>query len=163
MVEKISVGKQNNSAARLLIPLYFRASASQHQCSGFRGQKAVGIIMCLHDDFSRLGTISVALWTWIQTTLGRQWSAQLQLRDDHHLITKEPYPGVRHRMCSAMFGFGAGIALVAANWFFILLTVPVVIGLVACVPRKEQMMIEAYGEGKRAYMRKTRDSCPSRG
>ena len=102
-----------------------------------------------------LGLASLALWTWVQAVLGKHWSAQLQMRDEHHLITVGPYARVRHPLYTAMFGYGVGLALVTANWAFVALAVLVVAGGVVRAPREEQMMIEQFGEEYRAYMRRT--------
>jgi protein-S-isoprenylcysteine O-methyltransferase Ste14 len=54
-----------------------------------------------------------------------------------------------------MFGFGISLALVTTNWVFIVLAVAVIAGLIARVPREEQMMIEQFGEQYIAYMHRT--------
>jgi protein-S-isoprenylcysteine O-methyltransferase Ste14 len=43
-----------------------------------------------------LGLLSVAFWTWTQVALDTRWSAQLQLRKDHQLVTSGPYARMRH-------------------------------------------------------------------
>jgi protein-S-isoprenylcysteine O-methyltransferase Ste14 len=102
-----------------------------------------------------LGLASLGLWTWTQVALGKEWSPQLQLREEHHLVTMGPYARVRHPLYTAMFGYVAGLALVTANWVFIILVVATIAGTVARVPKEEQMMIEEFGEDYMDYMRKT--------
>ena len=97
---------------------------------------------------------SLALWFWVQAVLGKRWSAQLQLRDEHRLETGGPYSRVRHPMYTAMFGWGAGLALVTANWIFVLLEVAVAWGTARRAPREEQMMIEQFGDEYRQYMQR---------
>lgn len=102
-----------------------------------------------------LGLTSLALMAWTQVELGTQWSAQLQLREEHHLVTTGPYARVRHPMYTAMFGWGIALALVTAHWIFVVLAVLAIAGLIARVPREEQMMIEEFGEEYKAYMQRT--------
>lgn len=102
-----------------------------------------------------LGLTSLALMAWTQVELGTQWSAQLQLREEHHLVTTGPYARVRHPMYTAMFGWGMALALVTAHWIFVVLAVLAIAGLIARVPREEQMMIEEFGEEYQAYMQRT--------
>lgn len=59
-----------------------------------------------------------------------------------------------------MFGYGASLALVTANWVFVILAVLVIAGLVARVSKEEQMMIEEFGETYRAYAQRTRRFFP---
>jgi protein-S-isoprenylcysteine O-methyltransferase Ste14 len=54
-----------------------------------------------------------------------------------------------------MLGYGTSLALVTANWVFVVLAVAVIAGLVARVPREEQMMIKEFGEEYKVYMQKT--------
>ena len=102
-----------------------------------------------------LGLTSLALMAWTQVELGTQWSAQLQLREEHHLVTTGPYARVRHPMYTSMFGWGMALALVTAHWIFVVLAVLAIAGLIARVPREEQMMIEEFGEEYKAYRQRT--------
>jgi len=102
-----------------------------------------------------LGLLSLAIWTWTQVALGKEWSPQLQLRDGRHLVTTGPYARVRHPLYTAMLGLSVAFALVTANWIFVLLAALGIGGVVARVPREEQMMLEEFGDEYRAYMRVT--------
>jgi protein-S-isoprenylcysteine O-methyltransferase Ste14 len=102
-----------------------------------------------------LGSASLTLWMWTQAALGTEWSPQLQLRREHYLVTTGPYARVRHPLCTAMFDCGVGVALVTANWGFVLLIVVMIVGIVARVPREERMMLQAFGETYAAYMQRT--------
>lgn len=102
-----------------------------------------------------LGVVSLALWAWVQVVLGTEWSPQLQLRQEHHLVTSGPYAKVRHPMYTAMFGIGAAFSLVSANWIFIALASLVIVGALSRVPREEQMMLGEFGEEYRTYKQKT--------
>ena len=102
-----------------------------------------------------LGLFSVAFWTWAQIHLDTQWSAQLQLRQEHHLVTTGPYASIRHPLYSAMFGWAVALGLLTANWIFVALAALSIAGTVARVPKEEQMMIEAFGEEYINYMKRT--------
>ena len=102
-----------------------------------------------------LGLITVVFWTWTQVTLDTQWSAQLQLTKDHHLITTGPYAIMRHPLYTGMFGWTVALALLAANWIFVGVCVLSIAGLMWRVPKEEQMMIEAFGDEYKAYMQRT--------
>jgi protein-S-isoprenylcysteine O-methyltransferase Ste14 len=102
-----------------------------------------------------LGLASLGLWWWTQVALGKEWSPQLQLRKEHHLVTTGPYARIRHPLYTAMFGYGTSLALVTANWVFVIFAVAVIAGLVARVPREEQMMIKGFGEEYKAYVQRT--------
>jgi len=44
-------------------------------------------------------------------------------------VTTGPYARVRHSLYTAMLGWGFGVALLTANWIFVLLEVIVICGL----------------------------------
>jgi protein-S-isoprenylcysteine O-methyltransferase Ste14 len=102
-----------------------------------------------------LGILSVAFMTWTQVTLDTQWSAQLQLREDHHLITTGPYARMRHPLYTSMFGWGTALSLLTANWIFVGVCALTIAGLVWRVPKEEQMMVEAFGDEYNTYMQRT--------
>jgi protein-S-isoprenylcysteine O-methyltransferase Ste14 len=107
-----------------------------------------------------LGLASLVFWRWAQEALGKEWSPQLQLREEHHLVTTGPYARVRHPIYTAMFGYGTSLALVTANWVFIGMAVLVMGGLITRVPKEEQMMLEEFGEEYKTYIQSTRRFFP---
>jgi protein-S-isoprenylcysteine O-methyltransferase Ste14 len=58
-------------------------------------------------------------------------------------------------MYTGMWGFGVALALVAANWSFVLVAAGIIVGFAIRAPREERMMVEAFGEQYAAYMRET--------
>jgi protein-S-isoprenylcysteine O-methyltransferase Ste14 len=102
-----------------------------------------------------LGLASLGLWVWAQAALGKEWSPQLQLREEHLLVTTGPYARIRHPIYTAMIGYGISLALVTANWVFVAFAVLVIAGSLARVPKEEQMMIEEFGGQYEAYMQRT--------
>ena len=85
-----------------------------------------------------LGVVSVIFWTWTQVTLDIQWSAQLQLTKDHHLVTTGPYAHLRHPLYTAMFGWCAALSLLTANWIFVVVCALSIAGLIVRAPRRSR-------------------------
>jgi protein-S-isoprenylcysteine O-methyltransferase Ste14 len=102
-----------------------------------------------------IGWLGVLLTGWSELELDRQFSPQLQLRQDHQLITSGPYGTIRHPLYTGIFTFGLSLALVSANWFFVAFFVMSLFGLGLRVPKEERMMMEQFGEEYRAYMQRT--------
>ncbi len=107
-----------------------------------------------------IGLLGIALVAWTEVALGRHWSAQLQLRQEHRLVTDGPYARVRHPHYSAITGFGVGVALVSASWPFIVMLPVILWGLVDRIPKEEKMLAGEFGEAWQAYARKTRRLIP---
>ncbi len=111
-------------------------------------------------DFARwlgfaFGLVGVSVAAWAQVTLGRQWSAQLQLTDGHRLITSGPYAWVRHPIYASLTALSIGFALVTANWFFIGFGALAIGMLFTRIPREERMMREGVA-GYAEYSAKVR-------
>jgi protein-S-isoprenylcysteine O-methyltransferase Ste14 len=102
-----------------------------------------------------LSIVSLGFWIWTQVALGKEWSPQLQLRQEHRLVTNGPYTHIRHPLYTAMMGYGAGLALLTANLIFISLAVLIIAGLIVRVPKEEQMMIQEFGEEYITYAHRT--------
>jgi protein-S-isoprenylcysteine O-methyltransferase Ste14 len=102
-----------------------------------------------------LGVAGLLLLIWVQHTLGRHWSTNLQLGEEHTLVTSGPYRWARHPMYTALFGFFVGLALVSASWLVVLLVVAAILVLYARIGKEEAMMVEQFGDEYRAYMQQT--------
>ena len=102
-----------------------------------------------------LGLLSISLMTWVELELDRQFSPQLQLRQEHQLITSGPYSRVRHPLYTALDAYGLSLAFVSANWFFVLFFILSLLGLTLRVPKEERMLLEQFGDQYRTYMQHT--------
>jgi protein-S-isoprenylcysteine O-methyltransferase Ste14 len=102
-----------------------------------------------------LGLLSLTFWTWTQVVLDTQWSAQLQLRTEHQLITSGPYALIRHPLYLGMFGWAIALGLLTANWIFVAMAVMSIAGTIVRIPKEEQMMLEAFGDEYKVYKLRT--------
>lgn len=100
----------------------------------------------------------VCLWLFYRShrDLGHNWSVSLDLRERHTLVTTGVYALVRHPMYAGFWLMALGQALLLPNW----IAGPA--GLVGFgvlffgrVAREEAMMIGAFGDEYRTYMRRT--------
>ena len=102
-----------------------------------------------------LTLIGIAFLAWTHVCLGKEWSVNLQLRDDHRLIQSGPYSRIRHPMYTALFAIYIGLALVSNNYVIMLLVIMVVVSLRLRIPKEENMMVEKFEEEYRAYIKRT--------
>ena len=102
-----------------------------------------------------LGAVAGHLLLWTHQSLGKNWSATVEIKEGQTLATSGPYRWVRHPMYTTFFVSGLATLLVSANW---------VIGggwlgqgIVAAsrAGDEEALMIEEFGDQYRAYMRRT--------
>lgn len=103
-----------------------------------------------------LEALALLLFWRAHADLRANWSPSLQIRDSHELVTAGVYRRIRHPMYASQWLFGIAQVLLIQNWVAgwsgLLLFLPLYL---LRVPREEQMMLEAFGDTYRAYMRRT--------
>ncbi len=92
---------------------------------------------------------------WIHRTLDRQYSAVLEIKEGHLLITDGPYSKVRHPMYIALNSFSFGEALLTANFLIIGFSILVILLFPFVVRKEEQMLLDTFGEEYSEYMKRT--------
>jgi protein-S-isoprenylcysteine O-methyltransferase Ste14 len=99
-----------------------------------------------------------AIWLFWRShaDLGLNWSATLEIRKDHQLVTSGVYRRIRHPMYTSIFLFSAAQAMLLPNWLagFSAL-VPFTLLYLIRTPREEQMMSNIFGDEYRTYMQRT--------
>ncbi|MEO1044567.1 MAG: protein-S-isoprenylcysteine O-methyltransferase [Pseudomonadota bacterium] len=95
-----------------------------------------------------------SLWLFYRShaDLGKQWSATLQIGEEHQLVTNGVYARIRHPMYSALWLYALAQPLLFQNW----IAGPPVILVWAMLyfsrlPREERMMEEQFGKGYDDY------------
>lgn len=111
------------------------------------------------------GCLATAAWLWLfhraHADLGRNWSATLEVRDDHHLITTGVYTWVRHPMYSSLFLHAGAQALLLANWIAGPAMFCCFVTMFALRLRpEEKMMQDTFGEQYSAYCARTKRLIP---
>jgi protein-S-isoprenylcysteine O-methyltransferase Ste14 len=102
-----------------------------------------------------LAALSLPALVWVQVTLGKFWSRNLQLQQSHELITTGPYGLVRHPMYLVIFTSMLAIALISANWLVIVPALVAIGVIYSRIPQEERMMLEAFPNAYADYIAST--------
>ena len=102
-----------------------------------------------------LALANIPLLAWIHRTLDRQYSACLQIKESHSLITDGPYSRVRHPMYTVLNGFSFGVSLLTANFLIIGFAVLLIVSFPFVVRKEEQMMLDTFDGEYEEYMKQT--------
>lgn len=87
-------------------------------------------------------------------TLGKQWSLQARITQDHELITSGPYRFVRHPIYTAMLGLLISTALAFSRPIgFVAGLLTFVVGTTLRVRVEERLLRATFGEPYDAYVR----------
>jgi protein-S-isoprenylcysteine O-methyltransferase Ste14 len=101
-------------------------------------------------------TVSGLLFAvWAREHLGRNWSSQVSIKQDHELITTGPYAVVRHPIYTGILvGFlGLAIALSEVRGFVVFVLFFLVFW--AKLSKEEQWMSSQFGETYAKYVHRT--------
>jgi protein-S-isoprenylcysteine O-methyltransferase Ste14 len=112
-----------------------------------------------------LGLILIAPTLWLiyksHKDLGMNWSASLEIREEHNIIDTGIYKHIRHPMYSAGWLWGIAQALLLHN-FMAGLSGIVCFGVLYFlrVNKEEEMMIQEFGQEYENYMKRTKRIIP---
>jgi protein-S-isoprenylcysteine O-methyltransferase Ste14 len=108
-----------------------------------------------------LAVSGLVLAVWARFALGRNWSGQVTLKEDHELVTSGPYAVVRHPIYTAVILLFGGFAILlssASAWLGLaLMTVSFWIKL----RQEEALMLGQFPDAYPAYMAHTKRLLPA--
>lgn len=98
---------------------------------------------------------SLPLLYAIHQELGKYWSPDLIIQEDHQLVTTGVYHWVRHPMYSALGVFMAGISLLSAHLLIIVPHFLTLLSILSRLDKEEKMLEERFGEEYLEYEERT--------
>lgn len=106
-------------------------------------------------------TMALLLLWRSHADLGRNWSAILQIKQEHSLVTNGVYRHIRHPMYAAhlLWAIAQGLLLQnwLAGWAFLVVIVPLCL---IRIPKEENLMLEQFDEQYRQYISRTGSLIP---
>jgi protein-S-isoprenylcysteine O-methyltransferase Ste14 len=91
---------------------------------------------------------------WARTTLGRNWSGIVTLKEGHELITSGPYALVRHPIYTGLLVAFLGSAMAHGEWRAALALAIAWAALWRKLKLEERWMLERFGDQYVAYQRR---------
>jgi protein-S-isoprenylcysteine O-methyltransferase Ste14 len=97
----------------------------------------------------------LGLAIWARRVLGRNWSGEITIKEDHELIRSGPYATVRHPIYTALLTMYVGTAIVSGETHAL---IGLVVGIVAYLrkTRMEEINLDhAFGQRYNEYRKET--------
>ena len=98
---------------------------------------------------------SFGLAVWARRTLGRNWSAPINIKLDHQLVRSGPYRVLRHPIYTAVLGMAAGTVLTIGKVHGLLAIAVIVFAYIRKIRLEEASLREAFGAEYDEYRRTT--------
>jgi protein-S-isoprenylcysteine O-methyltransferase Ste14 len=96
----------------------------------------------------------------VERYLGKQFSIEVEIQNDHKLVTDGPFRHIRHPRYLGIIIFATGIALIFNSWSGIFLVLLIIIVLLWRISDEEKLMQEEFGERWTAYTKNTNHLIP---
>jgi len=110
------------------------------------------IIRCIGIVLAFFGFI---LMNWSIIILGKQFSVDVTIQDNHKLVTKGPYKYVRHPRYTGIILFFGSIPFIFLAWGTILLVLALIIVLLWRIKDEEKLMHQEFNEEWEKYKKRT--------
>lgn len=107
--------------------------------------------------FGGLGVLAAGgiLAFWSAMALGKQYSTEITIQEDHRLITSGPFRVIRHPRYLGVILMALGYALLFRSLAGLAITVFLIAALVWRLSGEEKMMADEFGAEWQAYREKT--------
>jgi protein-S-isoprenylcysteine O-methyltransferase Ste14 len=102
----------------------------------------------------------LAVMLWARVVLGRNWSADVAVKDGHELVTGGPYHWVRHPIYSGLLLLALGWAVWRGQWSGFWGLAVLVVLLLVKARSEEQLMIQHFGEAYLGYKARVKALVP---
>lgn len=97
----------------------------------------------------------VPLVYWLMSSLGKNITPTVTVREQARLVTSGPYKWVRHPLYSVGTAQAFLLSLAASNAFFLVTSSLALVFLAWRTPQEEARLIERFGDEYREYMQRT--------
>lgn len=114
--------------------------------------QSLGLFLCI---------VGVAIACWARHLLGGNWSATVQLKDDHQLITRGPYRLVRHPIYSGILLLFLGNAVLVGDWRGLLAVAIVFVSFWRKLRLEERWLSRLFGDAYGQYVARTKALIPA--
>ncbi len=83
---------------------------------------------------------------WCQHVLGKQWSADISLAQDHTLVTWGPYGVIRHPMYASYLLIAPSLFALTGNWLVGIFAGSYAILSILRIPAEERLLHQHFGQ-----------------
>jgi protein-S-isoprenylcysteine O-methyltransferase Ste14 len=102
-----------------------------------------------------LTAAGIAFAIWARVHIGRNWSGQVMIKQDHELIRTGPYSRIRHPIYTGLLLALLGTAFAMGQYRAILGFVLIAVGFIYKAKREEQLLTEHFGPAFDEHKRHT--------
>jgi len=99
--------------------------------------------------------VGVAFAIWARVHIGRNWSGQVMIKQDHELIRTGPYSRIRHPIYTGLLFAVLGTAIAIGDYGALVCFLVILLGLTYKAKREEHILSEHFGAAFEEHKRHT--------
>jgi protein-S-isoprenylcysteine O-methyltransferase Ste14 len=99
--------------------------------------------------------MGLALAIWARRVLGRNWSGEITIKEDHQLVRSGPYAKVRHPIYTALLLMYVGTTIVSGQIHALLGLLVAIIAYLRKTRMEETNLVNAFGARYYEYRKET--------
>jgi protein-S-isoprenylcysteine O-methyltransferase Ste14 len=138
----------------LYVALWFLPFADRRNIGTLGGQPSIRWVGI------SLFAIGMSLIFWSGIILGKMYSADVTLQEDHHLVTTGPYKYIRHPRYTGGILLAFGMSLLYNSWVGLALSFAFIGVIIFRIRDEEDLMQQAFGQEWEHYCQRTRRLVP---
>jgi protein-S-isoprenylcysteine O-methyltransferase Ste14 len=151
--------RRENPAARLAHTLFMAVAflllySSDHD-NGFLHDRFVPGTSWMGPFGALMTALGVAFAIWARAHLGRQWSGDVTIREDHELIRTGPYTYIRHPIYTGILAAMLGTALIVGEWRGLAALGIATVGFWWKARKEESFLGQEFGQAFEEHRRRT--------
>ncbi len=104
--------------------------------------------------------IGVYIMIWARISLGKNWSANIVIKEDHKLITTGPYSFTRHPIYTGLILVVLGTSLYVNSILFFIFTIIFFFGAYYKGMKEEKILIKHFDNEYLTYKKKVKALIP---
>lgn len=130
--------------AMFILPLTSRRAIGVFSATPFL--QWFGVLLCV---------LGYMLIFWSGLVLGRQYSVEVVLQQDHQLITSGPYRLIRHPRYLGILCLSFGVSLLFHSWLGLAFSIPVIGLILSRIHDEEHLLQNAFGKAWQKYCQRS--------
>ena len=97
----------------------------------------------------------IAFAIWARRHIGKQWSAEVEIREDHELIATGPYASIRHPIYTGILLAMLGTAIIGGEWRGLVAVALATLGFWIKARKEERFLEQEFGAAYAEHRERT--------
>jgi protein-S-isoprenylcysteine O-methyltransferase Ste14 len=133
--------------AVLLLNIFYPPALEWAHFNSPLGLRVIGLVLAM---------FCLPLLWWVFSSIGKNISETVLIKDEHELVTHGPYNWIRHPLYGAALLLLLSISLVFGDWIILGFSLAGILAFrLLVIPAEEKQLLDAFGDEYECYQNRT--------